>query len=126
MNEKEIRAIIQKLLERVLNTSYKDPMFIYNTNLLLAVVGKTIGLTKDTAEEVFNLIEDAKETGKIDNKKVESIYKAIVETDGGTQFLTAVVDEKIGDAATKLLDMVEIASYKVGIETYLWIQVITI
>ena len=68
MNEKEIRAIIQKLLERVLNTSYKDPMFIYNTNLLLAVVGKTIGLTKNTADRVWDMIEDAKETGKINNK----------------------------------------------------------
>ena len=50
MNEQEVRAVVQKLLEKILNTTYKDPMFVYHTNLLLAVVGKTLGLDSLTVE----------------------------------------------------------------------------
>ncbi len=114
MNEQEVRAVVQKLLEKILNTTYKDPMFVYHTNLLLAVVGKTLGLDSETVETVQKLMEEAKRTGKVDDKTVKSVFKAITKTEGPPQFLTGVVDEPhiIGTKATKLLEMMEIASYK--------------
>lgn len=114
MDINEFKDILKGFFRQIVGSTYKDPLMVYDADALLGVVGNTVGVPKDTMELLESIINEAKETGKINNKKVKSLYKAIVETEGAVQPLSLILDRNlpVAERLSKLVELVYFPSYK--------------
>ena len=117
MNEKDIKEILEKFFKHVMQVTYKDPLMIYDTGALLGLVGKTVGVPDTQAKLLQEIIDGAKKTGRINNKKLKGLYKAIVETSGDAQFTALLFDEinnlqPTAEKISKIIELVFAPSYK--------------
>lgn len=114
MNEKELRDILEKFFNHTLGVSYKNPMMVYDTNSLLSVVGKTVGIPNAQLKTLKLIIEKAQKTGRINDKLVKGLYKSIVETGGDLQLSALILDKSkpTAERLSKILELVYTPSYK--------------
>ena len=114
MNEKELRDILEKFFNHTLGVSYKNPMMVYDTNSLLSVVGKTVGVPATQLKQLKLIIEKAQKTGRINDKLVKGLYKSIVETGGDLQLSALILDKSkpVAERISKILELVYAPSYK--------------
>ena len=114
MNEKELRDILEKFFNHTLGVSYKNPMMVYDTNSLLSVVGKTVGIPNAQLKILKLIIEKAQKTGRINNKLVKGLYKSIIETGGDLQLSALILDKSkpTAERLSRILELVYAPSYK--------------
>ena len=105
MNEKELRDILEKFFNHTLGVSYKNPMMVYDTNSLLSVVGKTVGVPATQLKQLKLIIEKAQKTGRINDKLVKGLYKSIVETGGDLQLSALILDKSKQDVCLMVLQV---------------------
>jgi len=114
MNEEELRQILEKFFNHTLGVSYKNPLMVYDTNSLLSVVGKTVGIPNAQLKTLKLIIEKAQKTGRINDKLVKGLYKSIVETGGDLQLSSLILDKSkpTAERLSKILQLVYSPSYK--------------
>ena len=77
-----VEEVIKDFLKHMYNVTYKNPLMDFYIGSMVTLAGKTIALGTEMVEELKELIEKAKKSGKINNKELKGIYKAIAETQG--------------------------------------------
>ena len=114
MDINDFKDIIKGFWTQILSSTYKDPLMVYDFDVMLGLVGRTVGLPESQVNDLKAIIDQAKKTGKVNEKKVKSLYKAIVETEGPTQPLNLILDRSVPveRRVSKLLELVLFPSYK--------------
>lgn len=114
MDINDFKDILKGFWTQILSSTYKDPLMVYDFDVMLGLVGRTVGLPESQVNDLKAIIDQAKKTGKVNEKKVKSLYKAIVETEGPTQPLNLILDRSIPveRRVSKLLELVLFPSYK--------------
>ena len=114
MDINDFKDILRGFWKQVVGSTYKDPLMIYDFDVMLAMVGRTVGVPEKQVDELKAIIEQAKKTGKINEKKVKGLFKGITQTEGPPQILNLVLDTNVPVAqrVSKLLEIVLFPSYK--------------
>ena len=72
MDINDFKDILRGFWKQVVGSTYKDPLMIYDFDVMLAMVGRTVGVPEKQVDELKAIIEQAKKTGKINEKKVKA------------------------------------------------------